>query len=370
MKNKILLLVSSMGSGGAERVASALANAWVSRGDRVILMPTFSGRGECFYELSSGVRLVYLADLISRKVRTWITSIGRLHALRRFIAAEHPDVIVSFLPNVNVAAVIASAGLGIPVIVCERNDPFVEPISLFWQLARRLTYPLADVLMVQTQAVANKYASSGWGLRRVRVIPNPVLKQIVDIVHPTIDTTIKHILSVGRLEDQKQFGLLIKVFATLTEAYPNWMLRVLGEGSLRKVLRQQITDLGLDSRVELPGQTMNVSEELTKADVFALTSKYEGFPNALLEAMTVGLPCVTFNCPSGPRELSMDGKVALLVPLNDEQAFRLAMEQLMLSADLRVSLGAQARASVMSRFSLEKVLKSWDSLFEEVKAKR
>lgn len=365
----ILLLTSSMSSGGAERVASTLANAWTARGDQVTLMPTFSGRGECFYELSPEVRLIYLADLVSSRVRTWANQFARLRALRRFMAIERPDIIVSFLSNVNVAAVVASLGLGIPVIICERIDPFVMPTSHWLQIACRFTYPFANVLMVQTQAVATKYATSGWSLKRLRVIANPVSEQMLNIQHRISDTTMKRLLSIGRLDEQKQFDVLIKVFANLIQSHINWSLRIVGEGHLRTALQQQITELGLDARVELAGRLTTIDKELARADIFALTSKYEGFPNVLLEAMTVGLPCVSFDCPSGPRELSMDGQVALLVPPNDEQALELALERLMLDADLRQTLGSQARASVLERFSLEKILQQWDFLFQEIGVK-
>ncbi len=358
----ILLLVSSMSSGGAERVASTLSNAWVTRGDQVTLMPTFSGRGDCFYELSPEVRLIYLADLVSSRDKTLVNQIARLLALRRCMTNERPDVIVSFLPNVNVAAIIASIGLGIPVIICERNDPFVGPIT--W--ACRFTYPLANVLMVQTQAVATKYVASGWSLKRLWVIPNPIPEQIQNTQHCSIVTTTKWLLSIGRLEGQKQFDVLIKVFANLAQRHVDWSLRIVGEGTLRTALQQQITDLGLDARVELAGRSTAIGEELAKADIFALTSKYEGFPNALLEAMTVGLPCVSFDCPSGPREISLDGQVALLVPMNDEQALEHALERLMLDADLRQALGSHARASVIERYSLGKILRQWDLLFQQI----
>lgn len=366
---KILLLVSSMGAGGAERVAATLANAWASRGDQVTLMPTFSGRGDCFYELSTNVNLVYLADLVSIRKRRFVNQFARLRALRRFMGTDRPDVVVSFLSNVNVAAVVALSGLGIPVIVCERIDPFVMPTSRLMRLACRFTYSLADALMVQTHAVASKYASSGMALRRVRVIPNPVPAQILDIQHRTGAGVTRRLLSVGRLDEQKQFGVLIKVFANLARHNTSWSLRIVGEGPLRSTLQQQIAALGLAGRIELPGRAMNIGEELAEADAFVLTSEYEGFPNALLEAMAVGLPCVTFDCPSGPREMSMDGRVALLVPVNDEQALGVALERLMLDADLRHSLGSRARASVIERFALDKILEQWDSLFEEVRVK-
>lgn len=356
-----------MNSGGAERVASTLANAWVSRGDQVTLMPTFSGRGDCFYELSPDISLIYLADLVRGHKKSFANQFARLKALRRFFVAERPDVIVAFLSNVNVATIVASAGLGIPVVVCERTDPFIFPTSLVLKLARMVTYPFADALMVQTQAVASKYQSAKWHSRQISVIPNPVPQQFLDIERKSIGLDgNKHLIAVGRLTEEKQFDVLIKVFANLADRYSNWSLRIIGEGPLRAVLQQQINDFGLVGRVELSGISANIGVELIEADAFVLASKVEGFPNALLEAMAVGLPCVTFDCPSGPREISADGQFALLVPLNDEPAFRLELEKLMSDADLRQTLGSQARASVLERFTLDTVLEQWELLFRKV----
>lgn len=363
---KILLLVSSMGSGGAERVASILANAWATRGDEVTLMPTFSGRGDCFYELSTNVRLIYLADLVSSQKRTWINQITRLVTLRQFIKTEQPDVIVSFLSNVNVAAVIASFGLSIPVIICERTDPFARSTSLQLKLACRLTYPFASMLMLQTQAVATKYMASGWSSKHLKVIANPISEQLLTIHRHTHTDTKKTLLSIGRLDAGKQFDLLINVFARLAQRHSDWSLRIIGEGILQAALQQQIIELGLESCVELAGRSSMIGEELARADIFALTSSYEGFPNVLLEAMVVGLPCVAFDCPSGPREMTLEGQVALLIPINDEQALTTALDKLMLDADLRATLGHQARESVINRYSVEKILAQWDLLFQEL----
>jgi glycosyltransferase involved in cell wall biosynthesis len=169
------------------------------------------------------------------------------------------------------------------------------------------------------------------------------------------------------LDEGKQFDVLIRAFANLAQRrHTDWSLRIIGEGFLRSNLQQQISNLELDKRVELVGRTTMIGDELAQADIFALTSKYEGFPNVLLEAMAVGLPCVSFDCPSGPREITMNGQVALLVPLNDEQALELALERLMLNANLRQTLGNQARASVIERFSLDNILEQWDLLFQEL----
>ncbi|MEQ1530633.1 MAG: glycosyltransferase family 4 protein [Methylococcales bacterium] len=367
---KIVFTVSSLGAGGAERVATTLCNAWVERGYLVTLVPTFSERGDCFYELSPNINLVYLADLVSSRKRSLGNQLARLKALRKFISAERPDVIVSFMVNVNVATILASAGLGIPVIVCERQDPFVAPTLPSQRFARYFTYPFADALMVQTQAVAAKYAVSAQKLRRVRVIPNPLYEGVLEIRNRGSVGDRKCLIAVGRLDRNKQFDVLISVFARLVRHHVNWSLRIVGDGPLRSALQQQIVELGVDASIELSGQSANVEEDMADSDAFVLTSASEGFPNALLEAMAIGLPCVTFDCPSGPREMSMDGQVALLVPLNDEQALGVALERLMLDADLRQSLGLQARASVVERYALDKVLVQWDALFEDVAACR
>ncbi|MDK9704691.1 MAG: glycosyltransferase family 4 protein [Sulfuritalea sp.] len=363
---RILLLTSSMSAGGAERVASTLANAWALRGDQVVLMPTFAGRLECYYDLSSYVRLVYLADRVTTRTRSAVNQFSRLCALRRFIASEQPAVIVSFLPNVNIAAVIASVGLDIPIVVCERTDPFVCPSPLKLRVACRFAYPFADALMVQTQAVASKYILSGRALRRIRVIPNPVPPQFVELVPLGGRPGGRRLLAVGRLSIEKQFDVLIRVFARLASSHSDWSLKIIGEGPLRTDLQQQIVALRLQSSVELCGRVADIADEFAHADAFVLTSGFEGFPNALLEAMAAGLPCVTFDCPSGPREITMDGQVALLVAPNDEVALELALERLMSDDELRKVLGIAARASVFQRFALKEVLQKWDSLFREL----
>lgn len=366
-----MLFTSSLNSGGAERVAVTLANAWTARGDQMTLMPTFSGGGECFYELSSKVNLVYLADLLTNKTKTLRNQINRLLVLRKFIKDEKPDVLVSFLPNVNVATVVASLGLGIPLIVCEHNEPFVFPISSALRLATKVAYPLADGLMVLTDGIAAKYAQYGWFLPKIHVVPNPFFGQLMDIVHDyNRDTETKWLIGAGTLNDRKQFGTYIRVFAKLAARYPQWNLRIVGDGPLRNELQQKIEEYGLQSRIDLPGITPSIQDELNAADIFALTSKNEGFPMVLLEAMAVGLPCVSFDCPSGPREMSMDGKVALLVPLNDEQELELALEKLMVDTNLRQSLGSQARVSVIERYSLPTILKKWDAIFDEIRVER
>ncbi|MEQ1544787.1 glycosyltransferase family 4 protein [Methyloglobulus sp.] len=365
---KILIFVSSMSGGGAERVACTLANTWAYRDNQVTLMPTFSGRGDCFFPLSPAVKLVYLADLVSNTKRTLSNQIIRLRTLRDFIRSENPGVVVSLLANVNIAVILASFGLGIPIIVCEHTDPFVKPYSrsYFCQVGCFFTYPFADTLTVLTDSVKSKCNALIWKLPNIEVMPNPISEEIQHLQHVGGKSANKHLLGVGRLIEGKQFATLIRVFARLVKRHPNWSLRIAGEGPLKDALTQQITDLGLTEHIELLGQISDIGKELVEADIFVSTSRHEGFPMGLLEAMAIGLPCVTFDCPSGPREISSNGEFALLIPLNNEAELELALEKLMTDDALRNTLGSNARASVIARYSLDKVLQKWDLLFKKV----
>jgi glycosyltransferase involved in cell wall biosynthesis len=367
---KVLLLTSSLTSGGAERVASTLANAWSSHGHQVSLMPTFSGRGECFYDLQRSVRVVYLADIAGMSGKGLLSRVARLVSLRRFIKDIEPDIVVSFLSNVNVAAVLATLNVSVPLLISERIDPFVMPISAMSRLARRILYPLANALVVQTKAVAKKYEASLWPWGKVIVIPNAVPDYFAALRRNGTSAHEKRLLAVGSLVERKQFATLIDVFAKLAESNPDWVLQILGEGPLRHRLQKQIDDLGLRERITLPGRTRDIGSYYAKSDAFVLTSQYEGFPNALLEAMAVGLPCVAFDCPSGPREMSLDGTIAMLVPHDDRKALIEALQQVMQNKQLREQLGTAARDSVIARFSLHSVLRQWEALFEEVGANR
>ncbi|MGO3742382.1 glycosyltransferase family 4 protein [Kerstersia sp.] len=367
---KILFLLSSMHGGGAERVAATLANAWTSRGDDVVLMPTYSGRGECVYEVSGSVRMVWLADQRGAGSGP-LRGLRRLCALRRFIRREKPDVIVSFLTNVNVAAVLASLGSRIPVIVCERTHPAAgHNVSPTLARVRRWCYPRASAVTVQTEAAADWMRQNLPACRRLAVMPNPLpealLRRSLPLHPETREEPAPVLMAMGRLTRAKRFDLLIDCFAQLALRYPAWRLRIWGEGPLRPALQEQIDSLGMGSRVELAGRTSQPWDALAEGDAFVLSSEVEGFPNALLEAMALGLPCVTVDCPSGPAEMTRQGEDALLVPPGDSQALEAALARVMADASLRETLGLQGARQVRERYSLEAVLARWDALFAEL----
>lgn len=362
----IVFLVSSLSSGGAERVASTLCNAWAARGDVVTLIPTFSGGGAAFYPLDERVRLIYLANTVSGSGKTLLGYLRRLLSLRKLIRDSQPDVVVSFLPVVNAAAVIAMCGLRLPLIVCERTDPSVAPISKQLSFATKSLYRFSEALVVQTADVALKSAKLFPGVKKIITIANPVPDEILLLDNKNTGER-KVLLSLGRLVQEKQVGLIVDVFLKIHNHFPEWDLHIYGDGPSKDELAKKIQASGLGARIFLKGTTTLPSQVMANADVFIMASKFEGFPNALLEAMAAGLPCVTFDCPSGPREITVNGEYALLVPAGDIDGVTASLTRLLSDEQLRHELGKKARHSIQLRYRLSTVLTQWDALFRGVR---
>ncbi|MBP0590964.1 glycosyltransferase family 4 protein [Paraburkholderia sp. LEh10] len=372
---KIMLLVSSMGSGGAERVASTLVNAWAKRGHSVDLVATFSGRGSCFYTLADEVRLVFLADHVKSETGGRGGYLARFGALRRLIGQRRPDVVISFLTNVNVAAIVACAGLRVPVVVCEHNNPAVDGRSAFWRLATRLIYPFADAATVLTESAVTPFRRMVPGVRQLFVLPNllpdeifavrkpdALAAQMEGVANTATDNARKRLVAVGRLHEQKQFNVLIEAFAALAGSFKEWDLWIWGDGPERARLEALVSSLNMSDRIFMPGKTASPWTEMISSDAFALPSKFEGLPMALMEAMALGVASIAFDCPSGPREITRDGRDGMLIPPNDVQSFREGLSRLLADDGLRERLGQSAARSIKERYSIERVLDHWNEI--------
>jgi GalNAc-alpha-(1->4)-GalNAc-alpha-(1->3)-diNAcBac-PP-undecaprenol alpha-1,4-N-acetyl-D-galactosaminyltransferase len=358
----VVLMVSTLARGGAERVAVTLANAWARRGDRVRLVCTFGGPAQQAYPLDPRVDVVTLDTLgvTSGSIRPGF--IGKVLALRRWFRGERPDVVISFLTNVNVTAVLATAGLRIPLIVSERVDP-AAGVELPWVLhvARALCYSAADVVVVQTPETARNLSGRLLGSPTIRVVPNPLPGELArSTVRANHDGATGRVVAIGRLTPQKGFDRLLEAFARAFPEGAPWTLEVYGEGALKDELQADIGARGLRSRAFLRGATDDPWRELAGAQIFALTSHYEGFPNAMLEAMALGLACVAFDCPAGPRFLAGAPAAAAIVANGDVAAFAAELRRLADDAAARASLGTYAAAHVRAAFSEAGVLLAWD----------
>ena len=357
---KLLFFIPSLQCGGAERVAVTLCNSFAERGWDVTLATFDDGAIPPFFPLAPPVRHVTLG-LQRRSTGFWhsiVNNVRRVPRLRRFIAGERPDRIVSFIDAMNVLSLVAAWGTGIPVVVSERTVPERHPVPVAWRFLRRLTYPRAHAIVLQTRAAASHFPAS-WA-SRIAVLPNPVPRCAGRSESGEALPDGKGLLlALGRLESPKGFDLLIRAFARIANANPLWNLKILGEGPDRESLERQIASAGLANRVSLPGAVSDPAAALRQGDLFVLSSRYEGFPNALCEAMACGLPVVAFDCPTGPAEIVRDGVDGLLVPPEDVEALAAAIAGLIADPARRKML-ARSAANVSDRFSVERVAAQWE----------
>lgn len=365
----LALVISSLAGGGAERAMAALANAWASEGTRVTLI-TLASRSEDKYPLRPEVARVGLGLLgdSSHVGRSLIASVRRVLALRRAIRECKPDAVISFMTTTNVLVLIGAGWLRIPLIVCERSFIGAQP-------PRGILGGLYSFLYRRAAAVVAQTRRGGADLeirvkRPVHVIPNWVTREIDDGVGPAPDPAggddgIRVVLGVGRLSPEKGFDLLIEAFARVSARHPSWRLQILGEGPARADLTTLVATHGLEARVSLPGFTQAPRAFMHRASLFVLSSRFEGMPNALIEAMSEGLACASFDCQTGPAELIEHGVNGWLVPAEDVGALAVALDLLMGDAGLRARLGARAR-TVRDLYSQKAILGLWNGLLIEV----
>lgn len=371
---RIALVISSLGLGGAERSLCLLAGGLARRGHEVHVLRFDSPDAAPFFPLDAAVRLHGL-DLHGPARSAWEglrANARRVALLRRSFRRLKPDVALGFMDTTNVLCLLAGLGLGLPVIATEHSDPDRHDIGRAWNFLRRLSYPLAARVTTQTQAVRAKLPG------RVSVIPNPVAAPAAEAraqAQPGTQTDAhdRQLLALGRLAPEKGFDLLLAAFATAlatrAASSPRWRLTILGEGPQRTRLEAQRRSLGLEGRVDLPGAVRDPGPWLRRADLFVLPSRFEGFSNALCEALAHGLPAVAFDCPSGPAEILRPGVDGLLAPEADVPALAAALARLMDDEALRLGMAARA-PEVLERYGFEKVLDLWEAVLLDVTAKK
>lgn len=361
---KVLFIIGSLECGGAQRVSVTLCNRLAQRGWDVTLATFDDGSVPPFFPLAPGVRHVTLG--LQRRstsaVRSVLDNLRRVLRLRRFISGERPDRIVSFIDGTNVLALLAAWRTGIPVVVSERTDPAQHRIPVPWRILRRLTYPWASAIVVQTRSAA-AYFPESWQAR-IAVVPNPVpAASPAAAPSEALPGVPRLIVALGRLEPPKGFDLLVRAFSRIAPEHPGWKLTIHGEGTERSSLERQIDASGAAGRVSLPGSEADAAGVLRRAGLFVLSSRYEGFPNALCEAMACGLPVISFDCPSGPAEIIRDGVDGLLVPAGDVDRLASTISQLIADPTRMRELGRRA-IEISDRFSVERIEALWGSILE------
>lgn len=377
MPRRLTLVIHALHGGGAERAVAMTANLWADAGHDVTVITLDSTASDVF-PLQAGIARVGL-DVMrpsATPLQAVLNNFQRIHKLRHAIYASSPDVVISFTDKTNVLTLLACKRLRIPVIATERTDPRHHAIGRIWSMLRRRYYPRAAALVVQTQAVADVMRPM-LQHRPVVVIPNaveppretpPALgKNNDDIASADVEASQQRIIGIGRLSPEKGFASLIVAFANIAEKHSQWKLTIYGEGPQRPDLQELILSLGLQNHVTLPGWVPNVVAELNQSQVFVLPSAYEGFPNALLEAMACGLACISYDCESGPREIIRHEVDGFLVPAGDVTALSQALDQLLSNEALCRQLGERAR-EVVQRFGVQEYLRRWEEVLTLVQA--
>lgn len=357
-------------AGGVEKMAISLMNAMIERGNEVELFTWDLSNAMAFYSMSAKINWYKL-----NMGNPWEKAGFKLIMKRALIIRNHikqckPDIIVCFQAGPFISMRIYTLGMGIPFIAAERNAP-----SLFDHVKKGLRKSFimqglffADRITIQCESYRSLYPA--FLQKKICTIPNPVYPVEV-LAHPQESLNGRFgLLSVGRLEFQKNYAALIRAFERISANFPEWDLVVVGEGGERYQLEKLIEELGIVNRVILTGIQNNVTDWYAQSHVFCLPSRWEGFPNALAEALAHGLPCVGFKDCSGVSDLLVDGYNGLLASGNDNvESLADSLKKLMSNPDLRKKMGNNASIS-MQKYKPEIIFDGWEALFKEIADKK
>lgn len=352
------MLIHSLGCGGAERTLIAVANHMARRGDVVNIATLTAAEVPLFYEIDPGVSLARLnvARNSTSLYQRFSSNLSRVAVIRKHLREFNPDLVLCFLTSVNALGLLATRGMDVPVIISERQVVEAVGDGRRWKVAMRALYRFAARLVVPSKGMTNYYLGHGVP---VQVIPNPAPD-----AEPRIPQSPLKLIAAGRLSPEKGFDLLLDSFQKVVHAEPHATLTIYGEGICEGELRRQAEQLGISGSVTFAGVVSDLRSALQDGSMLLLTSRHESFANVLVEAMSCGLPVVSFDCPHGPADIIRDGEDGLLVPAGDTDAFADAV--LRLIRDPRLFSAFAARApEVSARFNSAAIMRQWETLFDE-----
>lgn len=364
---KVVLYLHSLSRGGAERVATTLANYWAQNG-RDVAIVTVARLDEDFYSIHPAVRRYSLLEKGGSPTGSAgvLATLERIRLLRALLLDLGPDVAISLMNTANVVLALAGIGMrGIVLLGSERSYPPAAPMSRTWNALRYWSYRYLDAVVAQSSRSAS-WIQRHTRARSVPVIPNPISLPLPGHAPRVLPESVRHagarrLLAVGRLEREKGFDLLLEAFSRIAGECEEWGLFIVGDGSLKGELGEMIQALRLDGRVFLVGAVGNMADWYSSSDLFVLSSRFEGFPNALLEALSYGVPAVSFDCDTGPREILRPGQDGLLVPGENVDGLAAGMRRLMTDTEFRSSCASSARQAG-ERFSVVSVAARWDEV--------
>lgn len=354
IERSLCLVIPSLQAGGMERVMAELAGYFSEKKSLQVHLILYGISREIFYQVPRAVTIHRPEFRFNNKFRFFYT-IRTLFYLRRTIIQINPGKILSFGEYWNSFLLLSVTGLKYPVYVSDRSQPD-KSLGMVHDTLRRWLYPKAKGIILQTERAKQIYLKKNKH-SNIYVIGNPI-KKIVAEGPP--GRREKIVLMVGRLIRTKHQDKLIEIFASTF--LPDWKLMIVGYDHLKQNnlvrLKELAKNLGIEERVIFAGKIENIDDIYLQSSIFAFTSSSEGFPNVIGEAMSAGLPVISFDCIAGPSEMIKDGFNGYLVPLFDHITFQSRLSLLMSNEALRLTLGSNARDSV-ERFSRDKICENF-----------
>ncbi|WP_207425875.1 glycosyltransferase [Pedobacter sp. SYSU D00535] len=361
MKPKLFFVINTLQGGGAERVVTTLANHFNRKGYRVFIVCL--NYAPASYIPDAGVEVLFLVrrdkshHIVNRLLYAFLTFFRLLQLLKK----EKPTCVVSFMTSVNLWTGLTCSLLKIPFMVSERTTPddTIHKLNYFLKHVSFLVYRQSKAVVLPSEGMINcfKKNKSFSTLENFRIIRNPVMtfnSASSNLVYPR-----KFILAVGRLDPIKGFDLLIEAFAKLKGLDID--LLISGEGTERDFLCRLIERFDLADKVKLIGFKENLQDYYQQAELFVLSSRNEGYPNALIEAMSLGCPCIATDCEFGPSEIIEDGQNGILIPTNNPDAIADAVLNVLTNPILKERISRRARLITRTN-SIERISSKWENL--------
>ncbi|MBO5952775.1 MAG: glycosyltransferase [Oscillospiraceae bacterium] len=346
---KIAFVTRVLASGGAEKVLGQIVNACAEQGMECLVITIWENRYSA--DFHPNVKVVEL-DQVGDGLKGKLQQYGQI---RRLICEAGSELVLSMPEDIGIYVILALLGTGIPVVVSERNNPWVMPNKRITRILRRLAYPFAKGLIFQTERAASFFPKAQQ--KKGIVLPNPLAcDRLPEVWNGQREKTV---VSAGRLDAQKNFPLLIEAFAKFHETHPDYKLVIYGEGQQRETLEKLAAEKLPEGVWSMPGRVSDLPQRIARCSIFALSSDYEGVPNVLIEAMAVGTPAVSTDCaPGGAAALIENGKNGLIVPVGDAKSLA---ESLAYMADHPAEAVAMAEEAVKIRQRLDasKVTEQW-----------
>ncbi|MGC1632718.1 MAG: glycosyltransferase family 4 protein [Gelidibacter sp.] len=359
-KSKIAFVISSLNAGGAERVVTNLANELVNSYDITIILLY-----KCmpFYNLNEKIDVTYCLESYNPKPNIYQSL--KIHfqlfsTLLKILKEKKIDISIGFMSTSNIYLSLASKINGKPCIVSERIHPDHHQLSRLWHETRKISYQFARILVVQTESI-KIYFESFITPEKIVIIKNPLAKELIEKKRCT-GSKEKLILNVGRLDLQKNQDLLIRAFSNINNF--DWKVILVGDGHLKSDYKHLINSLNLENQVSLIGNVNNIEDYYNRASIFVSTSRYEGFPNALTEAMYFGLPCISTDCPSGPSEIINSGINGFLISVENQNQLEIRLKTLMEDENLRQEFSRNAINST-TEFQPKVISTQWETLINQ-----